>query len=212
MSDLIEILSKFNRKERFFLIGQALGKQKFVLADSFREDLCAKIGVEVPDCAYAAMDYHLDWIAASLRAHRNPDPTDEPYSNSDKVVTGTQQDIDLLIAFKAGEVYHLILVEAKGYSYWNNKQLLAKAQRLKKLFGRKGEKHRPEVKPHFCLMSPQRPKGLTCDSWPSWMREYHWLQLKLEWPRWRVTRCESNGKSSANGKHFCIKEDPKPSR
>ena len=207
MSDLIEILSKFNRKERFFLIGQALGKQKFVLADSFREDLFAKIGVEVPDCAYAAMDYHLDWIAASLRAHRNPDPTDELYSNSDNVVTGTQQDIDLLIAFKAGEVYHLVLVEAKGYSYWDNKQLLEKTQRLQNLFGHEGNEHHPEVKPHFCLMSPQKPEKLKCDSWPAWMRDYHWLQLKLENPRWKVTRCDSEGESSANGGHFRIKED-----
>lgn len=211
MSDLIEILKKFNRKERFFLIGQALGNHTFELSDSFRKDLCAKIGVEVPDCAYAAMDYHLDWIAASLRAYCEPDPTKESYSNEGRVVTGTQQDVDLLIAFREGEDYHLILVEAKGYSYWDNEQLLAKAKRLNMLFGDDGKRSHPKVKPHLCLMSPRRPGRLNCAEWPQWMKEYCWLELNLEYPRWRVTRCNSDGKSSEEGDHFCIKEEQGPS-
>ena len=110
MPDLIEILEQFNRKERFFLIGQALGNEDFPLSKSFREDLGDAIGIDIPRGAFAAMDYHLDWIAASLRAYqacREGEPMKVsllgktfPNSGSDPVVTGTQQDTDLLIAFK----------------------------------------------------------------------------------------------------------------
>lgn len=210
LSDLIEMLSKLNRKERFFLIGQALGNKSFELSSSFRETLSDKIGARVPNSAYAAMDYHLDWIAASLQAYRDPDPAGEPYCNSDEMVTGTQLDIDLLIAFEAEDGHHLVFVEAKGYDSWDNKQLLAKAHRLKKLFGQEGDRHEPNVKPHFFLMSLRRPKKLKCEEWPQWMRDYHWLKLNLKYPRWRVTRCKSDGKSSSKGDRFCIKEVSAP--
>ncbi len=55
MPDLIEILEQFNRKERFFLIGQALGNEDFPLSKSFREDLGDAIGIDIPRGAFAAM-------------------------------------------------------------------------------------------------------------------------------------------------------------
>ena len=70
MPDLIEVLEQFNRKERFFLIGQALGNEDFPLSKSFRKALGEEIGIDIPRGAFAAMDYHLDWIAASLRAYQ----------------------------------------------------------------------------------------------------------------------------------------------
>ena len=209
MSDLIELLSQFNRKERFFLIGQALGNKDFSLSKSFRKDLSDKIGIEIPHGAFAAMDYHLDWIAASLRAYQEGDPIDRPFPNSDQVVKGTQQDTDLLIAFKAGEIYHLVLLEAKGYSPWDNKQMREKAQRLKKLFGQDGRKHQPDVKPHFCLMSSRTSERLESDCWPAWMKD-HWLTLNLDYPRLEVTLCDFKGKSLAKGDHFCIKKVQRP--
>ena len=109
MSDLIEILRQFNRKERFFLIGQALGNEAFSLAERFRQELGEVIGVKIPGNAFVGMDYHLDWIAASLRAHRNPKRVGEAVCNSDEVATGTQQDVDLLIAFEQEDCYCLVL-------------------------------------------------------------------------------------------------------
>ena len=182
MADLVKLLSRFNRKERFFLVGQALGNKEFSLDASFCEELGKEIEVKVPRDAFAAMDYHLDWIAASLWAYRKPENLGSPFPNSDQVVTGTQQDIDLLIAFKAEHYYHLVLLEAKGGS-WNNNQMREKSQRLKRIFGEDGEKH-PKVKPHFCLMSPRRPRRLEPEDWPAWMRRcgdqpYYWLKLNL---------------------------------
>ena len=56
MSDLIEILRQFNRKERFFLIGQALGNREFSLDARFRKELGDEIGVEIPGNAFVALD------------------------------------------------------------------------------------------------------------------------------------------------------------
>ncbi len=214
MPDLIEILEQFNRKERFFLIGRALGNEDFPLSRSFREDLGDEIGIEIPRGAFAAMDYHLDWIAASLWAYQKPDPTSESFPNPDRVVTGTQQDTDLMIAFKSGESYHLILVEAKGYGPWSNKQMSEKAERLEGIFGKDGKKHL-EVTPHFCLMSSTMPEKLVTESWPAWMKADagypYWMELKLDYPRLVVTRCDSEGTSLIEGDHFCINEVQEPS-
>ena len=209
MSDLVELLSQFNRKERFFLVGQALGNKGFSLAEDFRKKLGDEIKSEIPADAFVGMDYHLDWIAASLWAYRNPELVDKPFANSDQVATGTQQDIDLLIAFEAEGHYYLVLLEAKGYSPWDNKQMREKAQRLKKLFGQDGRKHQPEVKPHFYLMSSRTSERLESDSWPAWMKD-HWLTLNLDYPRLEVTLCDFKGKSLAKGDHFCIKKVQKP--
>ena len=79
------------------------------------------------------MDYHIDWIQGSLvLAH--PDQYAGPLIyNPDRVVKGTQEDVDLLIAFRdADDMFNLILVEAKGYSSWNNKQMTSKIGRRKR--------------------------------------------------------------------------------
>ena len=197
MADLVKLLSRFNRKERFFLVGQALGNKEFSLDASFREELGKEIEVKVPRDAFAAMDYHLDWIVASLWAYRKPENLDSLFPNSDQLVKGTQQDVDLLIAFESEGCYHLVFLEAKaydsdGYASWDNDQMRKKSQRLKRIFEEDGEKH-PKVKPHFCLMSPRRPRRLETEDWPAWMRRcgdqpYYWLKLKLEPHRLRVTR------------------------
>ena len=217
MPDLIDLLSRFNRKERFFLVRQALGHEGgakgFTLAPGFRgnlRDAIDAIKVEVPDTAVAWMDYHLDWIAASLWAYENPESVGKAVHNADKVATGTQQDIDLLIAFKGGDDYCLVLLEAKGDDAWSNDQLREKAERLTKIFGPDGTNY-PGVKPYFCLTSPRKPQKLETKCWPTWMRRdgkdpYYWLKLDLPSPRLHVTRCNSGGKSSKGGNYFCICE------
>ena len=37
--DLVKLLERFNRKERFFLVGDALGNHDFCLSDDFRRRL-----------------------------------------------------------------------------------------------------------------------------------------------------------------------------
>ncbi len=208
MPDLIDQLSKFNRKERFFLIGHALDNRWFSLSENFRRRLGDKLGIEIPSDAFAGMDYHLDCIAACLRVYQEPERDVFPNSGDAKEVVGTQQDIDFLIAFKAEERYHIVLLEAKGYGSWSNAQLSAKARRLKQFFGQDGCRY-SMVTPHFCLMSPKESSRLETGRWPAWMKkddtvQPHWLKLELPPNRRRVTLCDSEGASTIDGDYFTI--------
>ena len=206
-TDLIEILERFNRKERFFLVGEALGNCKFKMSDHFRRHLSNEIGVDIPDNALTAMDYHIDWIAAAVMQYASPDSGDV-FENSGEV-TGNQGDVDFLVAFKDAEgVYRLIFLEAKAYGSWNNKQMGSKAKRMKLIFGKDGDKYEG-VKPYFCLISRRQPKMLNHAKWPKWWLKPdgspYWLNLKLPDNRLRVTRWDAEvGGSSQGGKHFRI--------
>ena len=207
MTDLIEILESFNRKERFFLVAQALGcsnsagEPAFSLSDSFRKQLDEIIKPtaipEEPAMVFVAMDYHLDWLQAALiLAHTSQDEKSK-FCNDGKegqIIKGTQEDVDLLVAFKAGETFHLILVEAKAYSGWTNKQLLSKAERLRTIFGENGKKW-SDVQPYFCVMSPKESEGLKLECLPKWMLyngdQLQWLPLQLPKSKRRVvSRCD----------------------
>ena len=203
MTDLIEILESFNRKERFFLVAQALGcsnsgEPAFSLSGSFREQLDKIIEPtaipEDPAKVFVAMDYHLDWLQAALvLAHTSQDEKSK-FCNEGKegqIIKGTQEDVDLLVAFKAGETFHLILVEAKAYSGWTNDQLSSKAKRLRTIFGEDGKKW-SDVQPYFCVMSPKESERLKRECLPKWMLDndnddnLRWLPLRLPKSKRRV--------------------------
>ena len=198
MDDLIDILESFNRKERFFLISHALsGRQEnpaFTLSESFRQELGDKVGVCIPtEKVFVGMDYHLDWLQAGLVLSSNIQ--EELFSNAGEVIKGTQEDIDLLVAFRQGAQYHLILVEAKAYTGWSNDQLKSKANRLREIFSDSGTKY-DGVIPHFCLMGP-KSTNIKVD-FPGWMKpsgELLWIDLKLPNGRRQVNRCDKVGNS-----------------
>lgn len=91
MPTLIEHLESFNRKERFFVVGAALGNPSFRLGQEFKSTLGAVFNFYVPHDAFAAMGYHLDWIHAALLLVGND--TDTIYSNDPTVVTGTRRTL-----------------------------------------------------------------------------------------------------------------------
>ena len=64
MMTLMEHLESFNRKERFFLVGNALGNPDFHLSTDFQTKLNTAFGIQPPNSAFVAMDYHLDWLHA----------------------------------------------------------------------------------------------------------------------------------------------------
>ena len=64
MMTLMEHLESFNRKERFFLVGNALGNPDFQLSTDFQTKLNTAFGIQPPNSAFVAMDYHLDWLHA----------------------------------------------------------------------------------------------------------------------------------------------------
>lgn len=185
MPDLIKILESFNRKERFFLVAQALGNPKFELSDEFREKLGTKVGVPIPKAGvdipeekfFVAMDYHLNWVHASLVLAYCANTKERVDGLNTAAVEQNQEDVDLLVAFKdASGDYHLIFIEAKGYNTdgmsdglegFDNGQLKSKADRLNLIL-----KPYPAVKPHFCLMSGKKPDYIP----PEWGK---WLELSL---------------------------------
>lgn len=197
LPDTIDYLRLLNRKERFHLLREALGETTFRLDERFRTRLQSCLrdsprgAVSIPPDAFVAMDYHLDWVGMALRlaGDRSIRARRDRIAN-DGLVSGTQQDVDLLVAFPDGPTTHLVMIEAKGDTHWRNEQLDRKAERLKRIFSG-ARPWRESVAPHFILMSPTRPMSLTKKGWPSWMTpngEPLWLCLSLPDELVKVTR------------------------
>ena len=216
VSDLINLLHRFNRKERFFLVGHALGNKAFRLSEDFRRRLSSatNLGEEIPCDAFAAMDYHLDWVAAALAAFASEN-TSQTFVNKEgggkRLVMGSQEDIDLIVCFKGDDDnYRLIFLEAKGYTSWDSRQMSSKVARLKLLFGDDGDSVR-QVRPIYCLASPKPPRRLTVSDWPDWLlntdRSPHFLELRLPTDRLQVTRWDAEKcEASQEGGHFHIQQ------
>jgi len=207
MKNLIEYLRDFNSKERYYLVGQILGNPGFTIASEFREKLSKILGIPIPADALSAMDYHIDWLYASLRLAEDGDPS-KVYSNGDNKIKAQQEDVDWLIAFKRESIYHLVLIEAKGVTGWTNKQMLSKANRFSDIFGEWGTAW-PGVMPHFVIMSRLRPKGLSVEKWPQWMApggQIRWLELSIPEHLKQVCRCNLQGIKDKNGKWWKLEE------
>jgi hypothetical protein len=202
--DFIDALESFNRKERFFLVGWALGNKRFALSQSFRDELGTKLNLVVPEDAFVAMDYHLDWVFASLWGAK-PAQAAGPYMNNGEI-WATQEDVDLLVAFKDQEVTRLIMIEAKAATGWTNKQLKHKAERLKAIFG-DCSGARDGVTPYFLIASPGKPVNLDTEPWPAWMKRNEkaiWLPMFMPAGLQRITRCDEAGRPSVSGTHWAV--------
>ncbi len=203
MSTLIEHLRSFNRKERFILLREALGSD--TVGDAFRRRLGDSIGKAVPDDAFVAMDYHLDWLQMALYLAATPSPPER--IPNDQLVSGNQEDADLLVAFNGDSTTHVVLIEAKVEANWTNRQLNSKAGRLSRIFG----KARPGVHlatPHCVLASPEPPPpGISTAEWPEWMKprgEPVWMELERPAGLKKPTRCTARGRTSRRGRFVRI--------
>ena len=219
MSKLIEILRSLDRKERFAVLREALWSDGTApeLGKGFRSRLSAGIDVPIPANAFVAMDYHLDWIQLALYLAKTSDigpgtafaipPGFEDF-NAD------QEDIDLLVVFDNADAdrpqTHLVLIEAKAYLPWTNKQLKSKTGRLREIFGEDGTQAGVVV-PHFVLMTGRRSDNIRTCGWPGWTKDAqgnpYWLEYSLPGRR-KVTRCSPGGKPDSGGSHLRL--DPVP--
>ena len=212
MSRVIQYLKQFNRKERFILLthvlrGDPQAEGVFLLNDSFKRELGDELGVEIPDDAFVAMDYHLDWLQMALylgvrscSTERGPIPNSNP-----RLFEANQRDIDLLIAFEetGPNRIHIIMIEAKADSPWENDQLEKKAARLKAIFDKK--QGGMEVVPYFVMMSPRPPPArIDTISWPAFVMRSrrHWLELPLCNGLRRVHRRKADGNEGEVGNLF----------
>jgi len=213
-------LSAFTRKERLFVFGFASGAldnrelhgPSLTLEPAFRTALSAAIGCDVPAHAWASVDHHLSWIHGALQWHGGaaaPGQLDRFPLTKDTEggawVTGSQEDVDLVVAWSDGEATRLVLIEAKAYGAWDNKQANSKLARMSAIRAAAP----PGVDVRFVLCSPHRPVHLASHAWPDWALSPTglpaWMQLPA--PRLRVSteRCDDHGHPSAAGDHWHIK-------
>ncbi|WFO50023.1 hypothetical protein [Aeromonas veronii] len=211
-NNLIDNLKSFNRKERFYLIGQMLGNPEFRMDENQLDEISKLIKVKIPSEYFAAMDYHLDWIYASLfltQDHGEKIFQRNFIDNNKKVdlqISGTQEDVDFLLAFIDPEnKTHIVMIEAKGDSYFSNGQLDSKNKRFKAIFG--NENTWPNVRPHFIICSPKKPQKINIEEPAYFMFKNFtlpWLELDMGNGKNKVTRCVQNGEPSNNGEHWKV--------
>ena len=210
--NLIDNLKSFNRKERFYLVGQMLGNPEFRMDDKQLDKISELIGIKIPREYFAAMDYHLDWIYASLFLTQEHDEKIFPRNfidNNKKVglqISGTQEDVDFLLAFVDHKnTTHIVMIEAKGDSYFSNGQLDSKNKRFKAVFG--NENTWPNVRPHFIICSPKKPQKINIEE-PAYFMfkdfKLPWLELDMGNGKNKVTRCDEDAKPSNDGEHWKV--------
>lgn len=210
MVDLVETLHRFNRKERSWLVQDAVGETAAKLSDSFRSRLEEAVRKKdpsflLPEKAIWLMDFHLDWLIAAIRRHTDSSVhvNGKAYDNSNDEVTGTQQDVDLVVAFDNT----LILVEAKGVRSWGNKELTSKITRFDLLNELSNGPIKADgttssgLRLFLVLCSPTLPKRVDFKNWPKWGQDGNgkplWLQLRTPCGRVEfdiVTRLKSSKK------------------
>ncbi|OBQ83550.1 hypothetical protein [Mesorhizobium sp. WSM3873] len=209
MSELEAALERFNRKERYWLLREALGRQP--LSEEFRKKLAgvfgSNAGVAVPENAWWAIDYHADWLFGALSTLRYGESF-PAHPNVPVQVTGTQEDFDLLIAFERT----LIIVEAKAGQHWGNRQVKSKLARLTALVDYNSRLPDP-LRLYFVLASPRQPSKLDASSCPPVLRTrdggVHWIQMgygSSGIKHLAVSRCDQDGKPDSTADRWRVRE------
>jgi hypothetical protein len=215
--NLAQALAQFNRKERYWLLRNALGQQTDAdnvpsapqLSESFRFRLGRHLSYDIPPTAWWAMDYHLDWLYAAIVLLRgNPQIH---YNNDSRGIQANQEDIDFIIAFDKT----LILIEAKGDTPWSNEQLSSKKARLDLIFKSLGTDFQPLAgidKVLYVLMSPDAinwhspqtsRNSLKIDSLPIGLDNTQvWMKLNMDKQLLKVRRCNEDGKVIRSGVYW----------
>lgn len=198
---LPDILRSFDRKERNWLLRNATGSVP--LSFAFRRlvggTLQAGSDYVIPETAWWAIDYHLDWLAAALMRFASETPPYErdpscPYA-SNGLVTGTQEDVDLIVAFETT----VVLIEAKGDTAWSTEQFARKRRRIEAIRAIAVE----GVRLHHVLLSPRNTRlangSETAGAVP-------WISLDVPDAKhlWRVVPCDGRGNTMKGGSHFRI--------
>ena len=193
---LIRNLKLFNAKERDHLMRAAyLGvdtstymEAKRFLSDDFDKKLkpyAIDMGLDdTAHCVFAGMDYHLDWLFAALWVTANkPDWNGEEFRvpmeihknmgeikglHSDfRPVTGTQEDLDLLVVYSDGKKLAMLFIEAKGSADFDQVQLARKLIRLDRIISHNETCVPAEIgdlknRYRLILAAPKQPKFECC--------------------------------------------------
>ena len=140
-------------------------------------------------CVFAGMDYHLDWLFAALwmtanHANWHGKPGDKiclPLETHKKVdginnlhsdfrpLTGTQEDIDLLVVYSDGKKLAMLFIEAKGSAAFNRVQLGRKLIRLDRIIAHTDSELQMQCR--LVLVAPKKPafKDIESKEYKSWI-------------------------------------------
>lgn len=171
MSRLTACLEDFNRKERYWLIRNALGDpdELLPLSPSFRETIAKETGLDIPADAWWAIDYHIDWLFGAAQSYLCKDIRGDYRKD---LLTGSQEDFDFVIAYGTT----LIVIEAKAMGIWEEEQYNSKFNRLDRLeqslFRECG------FTLHRLALSPTRPLEKF---------KAQWIELRMDEKRERFT-------------------------
>lgn len=216
--EIIRNIKSFNRKERFYLISDVIGNDRFSLSDKFIDKINRKFGIDVPKNAFVAMDYHMDWISAALTMSFKSDEYPKgiyPNGEGKGRLNLNQEDVDLLIGYYDENVCHLIMLEAKAFTGWTNNQLKSKAEKHKAVFYIAKDEIYPNVIPYFGIISINKPRNLDRRyDWPAyWLRkdgDINWLKLDIPGDMQGmikgVVRCDGEGRVTEDGDYWKIKK------
>lgn len=191
-SEFVESLRRFDSHERGLVMQWAAG-EPFHVGPALRAAVGGATGTQPPADAFVAMDYTMDWLYAAVRTTLegvNSSPQLWPAGGE---LTASQEDIDLLIAWEDQQGPHLVLVEAKGFTGWSNRQMSSKAARLDAIFA--GDL-RSRFDVHLFLAGPAPSMGLRVDDWPKWTQpgaHTHFLSISDPGVRYAVQRCDARG-------------------
>lgn len=164
MSALTDLLEKFNRKERFWLLRDLIGSPFLLISPEFRSKLEHEINRRIPEKVWWAFDYQIDWLVAVVRTFPAQPEFDKWHDNGAKEIKGNQEDFDLIIAFDE----EVILIEAKT-GYFSNSQLKSKLLRLNGIVNPDGRTN-SGLRVSFVLSAPiHELKTLNVERYfPSW--------------------------------------------
>lgn len=199
---LVENLRSFDSHERGLLVQWATGS-RFMLGDDVRAAISDTVNREIPNTAFVAMDYTLDWLYAATRWTLDPTACGQPQPQPlHGELLASPEDVDMLVAWEDEEGPHLVMLEAKGFTGWSNAQMASKAKRLAAIFPG-GVQDVLDV--HFILLGPAPSKGLNTQGWPDWMnpgRRAHFLAIDDPGLRRAVQRCDEHGTPRRDGTHW----------
>lgn len=172
-------------------VGKPYGDETKFLSEDFDKKLkrhAIEMGLDdTARCVFAGMDYHLDWlfaalwitanvsnwdgksvngISAPLESHKAVDRIKNLHSDF-RPVTGTQEDIDLLVVYADGKKLVILFIEAKGSADFDQVQLARKLIRLDRIISHNEICFPAELddlkKPYrLILAAPKRPKFDCC--------------------------------------------------
>ncbi|HEX7927925.1 MAG TPA: hypothetical protein VF678_10050 [bacterium] len=189
-----------------------------------------QLPMSVPSTAFVAVDYHIDWLYGAVgiaqsgvdpklffqsakenRPRKNPNHYSRAAKQYEREIAGSQEDIDLLIAFADAQGHvHLIFGEAKFDQDWDRKQLHRKCERLK-TWSEFAAQNNCDVSSYLVLLSPKKPgkvrsilkSGVAmAGELARGHAELPWIPLKTNRAFLKVERCNGRGAPSKTGKYW----------